>query len=127
MEQPGATPVRGVPPYEGSVPYPVPVQVEKSSGFLAWPTPKAFAGWVALLLAVVGIAVPLASAFFVKNTIYDTDKSAQQQVNARVDKESTVIQVHLDALKSQLDAHTADSQRQNDQINHKLDDLLRRR
>lgn len=124
MSEHGATPVEI--PISQSVPIVI-REPEKSSSFLAWPSPKHLVAWLGLLAAVIAVAAPLVGAFFVKNTIYDTDKNAQQQVNAKVDKESTVIQVHLDALKQQLDTHTADSAKQNDQINHKLDDLLNRR
>jgi hypothetical protein len=126
-----ATPFEGVPERELTPVRGTPIYVteprERSGGFLSWPQPKALITWLALLAAVIGIAVPVASAFFVRASMYDVDKSAQQMVNSKVDKESTIIQVHLDALKSQLDAHATESQRQQDKINVKLDDLLSRR
>ena len=56
-----------------------------------------------LVAAVGAVAVPIASAFYVRVAVHETDKAAQAAVNATVDKNVTVITVKIDALKQTVE------------------------
>jgi hypothetical protein len=83
--------------------------------------------WLGLLVAVTTAGVPLASAFFVRSTVYEVDRAAQAAVNAQVDKAVTTVTVQLGALQRQVDEARVEQRAQTQKIDDKLDRLLERR